>query len=105
MRITNIKNVLLALRNTYGSHKASELRHNLLAAARDYKISDTIAIFMSDHASTQNTALELLIPKLNIRSRKQRLRCTGHIINLITQCHPVWHRCRLYQRCDSPRCF
>ena len=62
MRITNIKNVLLALRNTYGSHKASELRHNLLAAARDYKHSDTIAIFMPDHASTQNTASNYLYP-------------------------------------------
>ena len=38
-----VKNVLLGLRNTFGSHTAAEQRYHLLAVCRDFKISNRIA--------------------------------------------------------------
>lgn len=78
-----VKNVLLALRNTYGSHKGEEVHHHLLAVCRDYRIGSRIAYIMADNASSNDTAIELLQSELSINLDKQRLRCAGHVINLV----------------------
>lgn len=80
-----VKNVLLALRNTYGSHTGEEISHHLLAVAREYKISSKISYFMADNASNNDCALHLLRHDLDIDPTKSRLRCCGHIINLVTK--------------------
>jgi hypothetical protein len=80
-----VKNVLLALRNTYGSHTGEEMAHHLLEVSREYKITTKISWFMADNASNNDTVLELLRNDLNIHSKKSRLRCCGHIINLVTK--------------------
>ena len=79
----NVKNVLLALRNTYGSHTAEELKHHLLAVIREYRITTKIAFFMADSAQSNDAALRLLQEDLPIEPSKQRLRCACHIINLV----------------------
>lgn len=78
-----VKNVLLGLRNTYGAHTGEEQCRHLKAIAREYKISNKIAYFMADNASANDTALELLQYDLDIHPKKSRLRCAGHIINLV----------------------
>ena len=81
----NVKNVLLALRNTYGSHTAAEIRHHLLAVVREYRITTKLAFFMADSANNNDAALDLLQNDLDIQPSKQRLRCTCHIINLVAK--------------------
>jgi hypothetical protein len=81
----NVKNVLLALRNTYGSHTSDEQAYHLLSIAREYKISTKIAYFMADNASNNDKTLQLLQDDLNIHPTKSRLRCAAHIINLVTK--------------------
>ena len=78
-----VKNVLLALRNIYGSHKGVELNRHLRAVCREFKISTKVAFFMADNASNNDSALKLLQHDLNINPQRKRLRCAGHIINLI----------------------
>jgi hypothetical protein len=78
-----VKNVLLALRNTYGSHKGVEIHHHLLAVCREFKIGNRLAFFMADNASNNDLALQLLQNDLNIDPHTDRLRCAGHIINLV----------------------
>ena len=56
----NVKNVLLALRNTYGSHAAAEMKHHLLAVIREYRITTKLAFFMADSANNNDAALDLL---------------------------------------------
>ena len=77
------KNVLLALRNTYGAHSGVNMKHHLLEVVREYKISNKVIFFMADNASPNDTALELLESELNINAAESRLRCTGHVINLV----------------------
>jgi hypothetical protein len=80
-----VKNVLLALRNTYGSHSGEALHEHLVAVCREYQISNKIAFFMADNASPNDTAIELLESELPIDAIASRLRCTAHIINLVTK--------------------
>ena len=67
-----VKNVLLALRNTYGSHKAEEQAHHLLAIAREYKISTNISYFMAENASNNDKTLKLLASDLNVHPKRSR---------------------------------
>ena len=80
-----IKNVLIALRNTYGSHAAAELKHHLLEVIREYRITTKLAYFMADSANNNDAALDLLAVDLPIQPSKQRLRCGCHIINLVSK--------------------
>jgi hypothetical protein len=80
-----VKNVLLALRNTYRSHTAAETKHHLLAVIREYRITTKLAFFIADNANNNDAALDLLAVDLDIRPLKQRLRCSCHIINLVAK--------------------
>jgi hypothetical protein len=51
-----------------------------------YKIEDKIAAFQMDNASNNDTALDALAISISLVDCKQsRLRCFGHIINLVVR--------------------
>ena len=77
------RTALLALRNTYGSHTGEELKHHLLAVAREYKIANRIVYMMADNLTNNDKALKLLRLELEIDHKKSGLRCAGHIVNLV----------------------
>ena len=55
----------------------------LLSVLREYKISDKIGYFITDNAANNDAALRLLSYHIDVRLTKQRLRCSGHVINLV----------------------
>jgi len=77
--------VLLALRNTHGSHAAEELQYHLYEVCSEYGITDRLQYFIADSASNNDRALRLLALQLPIDVAQQRLRCTGHVFNLVCQ--------------------
>lgn len=87
----NVKNVLLALRNTYGLSTAEQISHHLLAVIKEYRISTKLNYFMADSANSNDAALRLLQSELSIDVPKQRLRCCCHIINLV--CKAILYGC------------
>jgi hypothetical protein len=78
-----VKNVLLALRNTHGSHLGEELSQHLKDVFKEYGISDKVSFCMADNASNNDNALDRLAPDIPIRPLRGRLRCVAHIINLV----------------------
>lgn len=78
-----IKNVLLGLRNTYGSHTAEEIKNHLYNVITEYGIDDKLAYFVADSAIANDKALTLLENELSINADTQRLRCSCHVINLV----------------------
>jgi hypothetical protein len=53
---------------------------------QDFAIADKIAYFIADNASNNDAALKILstyLPSIQLDPVKQRLRCTGHIYNLV----------------------
>jgi hypothetical protein len=58
---------------------------HLFATIRDFSVSE-VDYFIADNATNNDTALEALInlrPQYCYDKVKQRLRCTGHVYNLI----------------------
>jgi hypothetical protein len=80
-----LKTCLLALRPVEG-HSGRDIADVLLPVIKSLGIENKIGAFQMDNATNNDTALEALavdIPGLNVR--QQRLRCFGHIINLVVK--------------------
>jgi hypothetical protein len=79
--------VVLGLRDTLGSHTGANMADHLLSILHDFQISNQIAYFMSDNATNNDKALAMLAgylpPSVKLDPVKQRLRCSGHIYNLV----------------------
>jgi hypothetical protein len=59
---------------------------HLLSAIQDFSLGERIAFFIADNASNNDKALAVLstyLASLQLDPVKQRLRCSGHIYNLV----------------------
>lgn len=52
---------------------------------REYKISNKIGYFITDNAANNDAALRLLSHYIEVKPAKQRLRYSGHVINLVVK--------------------
>ncbi|KAK5989279.1 Putative AC9 transposase-like protein [Cladobotryum mycophilum] len=79
---------LLSLREQSGSHSGKNLALTLLEVINEWEISDRISTIISDNAFNNNTCLQHLFRQLyptmiDSDITKRRMRCYGHILNLI----------------------
>jgi hypothetical protein len=80
--------VVLGLRNTLSSHTGTNMADHLLSVIQYFGISGQIAYFIADNASNNDAALKVLstyLPSIQLDPVKQRLRCAGHIYNLVSK--------------------
>ena len=79
--------VVLGLRDTLGSHTGANIADHLQSVLQDFSIGQKVAYFMADNATNNDKALAVLSGHLPantwIDPVGQRLRCSGHIYNLV----------------------
>jgi hypothetical protein len=79
-----LHNVVLAMRDTLGSHTGSNIADHLFDVLKDYQISGSqIAFFAADNATNNEKALKLLSERVELNPITSRFRCAGHIFNLV----------------------
>jgi hypothetical protein len=79
-----LHNVVLALCNTLGSHTGANIADHLFDVLKDYQISgNQIAYFAADNATNHDSALQHLSKRVTLDPVTSRLRCAGHIYNLV----------------------
>jgi hypothetical protein len=77
-------NVVLIMRDTLGSHIRANMADHLFDVLKEYQISSNqIAYFAADNATNNDTALTALSERMAIDPVASRLRCVGHIFNLM----------------------
>ena len=81
---------LLAIRRLEGEHSGANQAQIVLDVIGEYKIGGRIGYFMLDNASSNDTAVDLIMrtlyPKMSEKQQKRRrLRCLGHVVNLAAQ--------------------
>ena len=70
--------------DSLGSHTGANIADNLFDVLKDYQIHGRqIAYFAADNASNNDTALAALAERVDIDPIASRLRCAGHIFNLV----------------------
>lgn len=80
-----LRTLLLGLRELIGEHSGENIAGVVADVIRDYRIASRIGYFVLDNAKNNDTALQMLSTTLTIDPTKQRLRCAGHIINLVVK--------------------
>ena len=81
-----LQTALLALPRIQGSHSGENLSSYIAKVIEDYGIESKLGYFVTDNADNNDTCIQALAKTFPIDSKKQRLRCAGHVINLVVQC-------------------
>lgn len=79
------RTVLLGLPRLYGSHTGETLAICLLSMITKYDITSKVGCFVMDNAGNNDSMIEAIGRELPEVTKRSRLRCSGHIINLIVK--------------------
>ena len=77
--------ILLATPEQTGSHAGVDIAEEVIKVIKDFGIGDQLGYFMLDNASNNNTAIKAIAEAFRFDPIERRLRCSGHIINLIAR--------------------
>jgi hypothetical protein len=76
---------LLGLPRIEGRHGGENLADRVSEILHEYGIEERTGYFVSDNAGSNDTCLEDLGIELGFKKQHRRLRCCGHIINLVAR--------------------
>ena len=81
------RTLLLALRELLGVHNGANISELLINVIKEYKIDAKIGFFVGDNADNNDTAVRATLAELRpeLDPTERRIRCIGHVINLIAQ--------------------
>lgn len=80
-----LQTALLDLLPLKGPHSGENIAKVLSTVIESYDISAIIGFFMMDNASNNDTCIEELAKQYPTITQQSRLRCIGHILNLIVK--------------------
>ena len=81
----NLQTFLLSLPELVGSHKGINIAEEVGAILSEFGIQERVGYFVLDNASNNDTAVEALAEEFGFDMKERRLRCAGHIINLVAR--------------------
>ena len=76
---------LLGLPQIEGSHTGDNIAESVGAIIHEFNIQSRIGYFVLDNASNNDTCVEALAEEFGFNAQQRRLRCAGHIINLVAK--------------------
>jgi hypothetical protein len=76
---------LLGLPHHHEPHSGHNIAETFAAIAYQYNIQDRIGYFTTDNASNNDTCMELLNAEFDFDHVARRVRCVGHITNLVAK--------------------
>src|SRR5438552_12897195 len=76
---------LLGLPQVEGSHTGDNIAQGVEAIIREFNLENRIGYFVLDNASNNDTCIEALAKEFGFNAQDRRLRCAGHIINLVAK--------------------
>lgn len=98
------KTILLATPEQSDSHSGINIAEEVLKILKEFGLVGTksrVGWFVLDNASNNDTAMDDLCEKLDLNSLERRLRCAGHIINLIARHLLYGFDKKLFDEADS----
>ncbi|KAJ6436947.1 serine threonine protein kinase [Purpureocillium lavendulum] len=81
----NFRTFLLGLPRIEGRHCGENLADRVSEILHEYGLEDRVGYFVTDNAESNDTCLEDLGRELGFKKQHRRLRCCGHIINLVAR--------------------
>lgn len=79
------RTLLLALPEQKDAHTGDNIASHVARIIEEFKIEGNLGYFVLDNATNNNTCMEALGKRYNFKVPYRRLRCAGHVINLIAR--------------------
>jgi hypothetical protein len=80
-----IMHCLLGFKSVHGAKSGQVAGEITAGVINDYEIGQNLGAFMMDNAKDNDTALTELATRFDIDAKSSRLRCLGHVINLVVK--------------------
>ncbi|OXV05242.1 hypothetical protein Egran_06990, partial [Elaphomyces granulatus] len=80
-----MRNFLLSIPEIEGKHSGINIAETALTILNEFDILDRLGYTITDNASSNSVALEVMANELDFNKDHKRLRCMGHTINLIAK--------------------
>jgi hypothetical protein len=80
-----MRNFLLSIPEIEGKHSGHNIAEIALTILTEFDILDRLGYTVTDNASNNDTALDVMANELDFNKDHKRLRCMGHIVNLIAK--------------------
>lgn len=100
-RRSRSQTILLATPEQCESHAGVNIAREVLKVIKDFELEAIVGWFVLDNAQNNDTAIEEIAEKLGFNPVERRLRCAGHIINLIARHLLYGFDSDLFEECDS----
>ena len=81
----HMRNFLLSIPEIEGKHSGINIAETALTILNEFDILDSLGYTVTDNASSNSVALEVMANELDFNKDHKRLRCMGHTINLIAK--------------------
>jgi hypothetical protein len=81
----NLKTFLLALPEHTTTHAKIAVADGVTEIIVRFNLTNKTGFFMCDNASNNNTCIQTLGSEFGFNSNERRLRCAGHIFNLVAK--------------------
>ena len=78
-------NFLLSIPEVLGRHSGANIAETVEEIVHEYNIQSRVGYFVTDNAGNNDTALDLISEELDFNAKHRRLRCMGHILNLVAR--------------------
>ena len=82
-----ITSILLAFRNLLSPHSGENIATSVQEVVQEYEIQSSLGCFVLNNVYSNDTAVKTLgkaYKWLKNEHKQRRLRCIGHVINLVT---------------------
>jgi hypothetical protein len=80
-----LKKVVLGVPELVDRHTGDNIAAEILEVINEYEIGDKVGYFTLDNAANNDTAMEALGNALGFSPIARRVRCMGHVINLVVK--------------------
>ena len=80
-----MRSFLLSLPEVLKSYSGANIAGCVLAIVKEYQIQERIGYFVTDNATNNDSAIQSIAASLGFSAKYRRLRCVGHILNLVAQ--------------------
>jgi hypothetical protein len=77
--------ILLATPEQTDSHAGTDIAEQVIFVIKGFGIQDRLGFFVLDNASSNDSAMRVIGEEFGFDPDERRLRCAGHIINLIAR--------------------
>jgi len=84
--------VLLGLPQLRGLYNAKNIAAALATVIQEYQFDYKLGCLITDNAGNNNDLYDHLLQSLSV-PKKERLRCVGHVINLIVKARDAHNQC------------